>query len=117
RPADESAAALAAGGTEDGVRYDPKAPPSPTFNNPVHCVKISADGFVYVCDRRNDRVQVFRKDGTFVREWIYLKDTLGAGSVWDLYLWPDREQSFFVNVDGANNEFRVVRRNDGEVVG
>jgi hypothetical protein len=46
--------------------------------------------FVYVCDRRNDRVQVFRKDGTFVREWSYLKETLGSGSVWDLYLWPDR---------------------------
>jgi len=39
------------------------------------------------------------KDGAFVREWIYLKDTLGAGSVWDLYLWPDRNQSFFINVD------------------
>src|SRR5439155_75329 len=53
----------------------------------------------------------------FVREWVFLKDTLGSGSVWDMYLWPDREQSFFVNVDGANNEFRVVRRADGEVVG
>jgi len=117
RPADESAAALAASSAEEGMRYDPKAPPSPTFNNPVHCVKISADGLVYVCDRRNDRVQVFRKDGTFVREWIYLKDTLGPGSVWDLYLWPDRNQSFFINVDGSNQEFRVVRRSDGEVVG
>jgi DNA-binding beta-propeller fold protein YncE len=97
--------------------YDPKAPPSQVFNNPVHCVKIANDGLVYVCDRSNDRVQVFRKDGSFVREWVYLKDTLGSGSVWDLYLWPDREQSFFINVDGGNNEFRVVRRADGEVVG
>ena len=87
------------------------------FRNPVHCVKIAKDGLVYVCDRVNDRIQVFRKDGSFVRDCIYLKDTLGSGSTWDLYLWPDREQSFFVNVDGANNEFRVVRRNDGEVVG
>jgi hypothetical protein len=72
--------------------------------------------FVYVCDRTNDRVQVFHKDGTFVREWIYLPQTL-SGSVWDLYLWPDKEQSFFINVDGGNNEMRVVRRSDGEVVG
>jgi hypothetical protein len=115
RPADE--AVLAPAGGEEGTRYDPKAPPSPVFNNPVHCVKVSNDGLVYVCDRRNDRVQVFRKDGTFVREWVYLKDTLGPGSVWDLYLWPDREQSFLVNVDGSNNEMRVVRRSDGEVVG
>ncbi len=121
RPHDESAAVLAAAGTapgaEEGVRYDPKAPLSPIFNNPVHCVKVSNDGLVYVCDRRNDRIQVFRKDGTFVREWSYLKETLASGSTWDLYLWPDREQSFFINVDGTNNEFRVVRRSDGEVVG
>jgi len=87
------------------------------FRNPVHCVKIAKDGLVYVCDRVNDRIQVFRKDGTFVREWVYLKDTLGSGSVWDLYLWPDRDQTYLINVDGGNNEFRVVRRSDGEVVG
>jgi len=30
------------------------------FRNPVHCVKLSKDGFLYVCDRGNDRIQVFR---------------------------------------------------------
>ena len=45
--------------------YDPKAPPSKQFDN-VHCASVSKDGFVYVCDRANDRVQVFRKDGSFV---------------------------------------------------
>jgi hypothetical protein len=29
------------------------------FRNPVHCVKIADDGKVYVCDRGNDRIQVF----------------------------------------------------------
>jgi DNA-binding beta-propeller fold protein YncE len=29
------------------------------FRNPVHCVKIANDGKLYVCDRGNDRVQVF----------------------------------------------------------
>jgi len=29
------------------------------FRTPVHCVKIANDGKVYVCDRGNDRVQVF----------------------------------------------------------
>ena len=96
--------------------YDPKAAPFGMFRNPVHCVKIAKDGLVYVCDRINDRMQVFRKDGTFVREWIYLKDTLASGSVWDMYFWPDRDQTFFINVDGTNNEFRVVRRADGEVL-
>ena len=115
RPADEANVTSSDPGGHGG--YDPKGPPSQVFNNPVHCVKIANDGLVYVCDRTNDRVQVFHKDGSFVRELIYLKDTLASGSVWDLYLWPDREQSFFVNVDGTNNEMRVVRRADGEVRG
>jgi len=96
--------------------YDPKAPPFGMFRNPVHCVKIAKDGLVYVCDRVNNRMQVFRKDGTFVREWIVLKETLASGSMWDMYLWPDRDQTFFINVDGTNNEFRIVRRADGEVL-
>jgi DNA-binding beta-propeller fold protein YncE len=29
------------------------------FRNPVHCVKIADDGKLYVCDRGNDRIQVF----------------------------------------------------------
>src|SRR2546430_6243068 len=61
--------------------YSPAAAPSPQFGNPVHCVKIAKDGLVYVCDRANDRIQVFRKDGTFVKEFIVEKNTLRAGSV------------------------------------
>jgi hypothetical protein len=99
------------------VAYDPAAPPSPTFGNPVHCVKIANDGLVYVCDRTKDRIQVFHRDGSFVQEFFQKKQTRGAGSAWDLYLWPDRAQSYFLNADGENNEVRVVRRQDGEVVG
>ena len=33
--------------------------------------QFETDGLVYVCDRPNDRIQIFRKDGTFVREVIY----------------------------------------------
>ena len=57
--------------------YDPKAPVAQQFGNPVHCVKIANDGLVYVCDRTNNRIQVFKKDGTFVKEWFYEKNTLG----------------------------------------
>src|SRR5581483_6641478 len=116
RPADETNITSTDPGRAHAP-YDPKAPFGISFNNPVHCVKIANDGLVYVCDRTNDRLQVFHKDGSFVREWGYLRDTLASGSVWDLYLWPDRDQSYFVMVDGTNNEMRVVRRADGEVVG
>jgi DNA-binding beta-propeller fold protein YncE len=96
--------------------YDPKAAPASQFRNPVHCVKIAKDGLVYVCDRSNDRIQVFRKDGSFVAEYFYAKDTLGSGSVWDLYLWPDRPETFIVSADGQNNELRTLLRGDGTVL-
>jgi len=64
--------------------YDPARPASQQFGNPVHCIRIARDGLVYVCDRTNDRVQIFRKDGSFVAEHIYEKDTRGTGSVYDL---------------------------------
>src|ERR1044072_7103849 len=48
--------------------YDPAAPPAQQFRNPVHCAEPSNDGLLYVCDRVNDRIQVFRKDGTFVKK-------------------------------------------------
>src|SRR5512133_930462 len=49
-------------------------------------------GLVYVCDRTNDRIQVFRKDGTFVKEFFVEKNTLANGSVWDLDLFPTRRK-------------------------
>ena len=48
---------------------------------PVHCVQISKDGFVYVCDRGGDRIQVFTKQGKFVKEFIVANQTLERGSV------------------------------------
>jgi hypothetical protein len=94
--------------------YDPQ---SPQFANPVHCVKIAADGLVYVCDRVNNRVQVFRKDGSFVRQFVYEPATRGSGSTWDLDLWPDPQQSHLIMVDGTNNEMRAINREDGAVTG
>jgi hypothetical protein len=43
--------------------YDPEAPPAQQFRTPVHCAELSNDGFVYVCDRPNDRIQVFDRNG------------------------------------------------------
>ena len=60
-------------------KLEPYNPASPQFSNPVHCVKIAKDGLVYVCDRANNRLQVFRKDGTFVKEFAYEKSHQGLG--------------------------------------
>src|SRR5260370_11591625 len=97
--------------------YDPKAPVSQQFANPVHCVKITNDGLVYVCDRINNRIQIFKKDGSFVKEWFFEKNTLGNGAVWDVAIWPDPKQTYLLSADGENNEIRVIRREDGSVVG
>lgn len=80
------------------------------FRNPVHCAEPTTDGLVYVCDRPNNRVQVFRKDGTFVREAYYAPATLGDGSAWDIAFSPDPEQSFFYLADGKNARIRIVDR-------
>ena len=72
-------------------RYDPNGPPAQQFRNPVHCAELSNDGLLYVCDRVNDRIQVFKSDGTFVKEQILFKNTLGdAAHIIDATanLWP-----------------------------
>ena len=90
--------------------YDPSAPPAQQFRNPVHCVERSNDGLVYVCDRGNDRLQVFRPDGTFVKEAFYARDTRGAGSVWDIVFSKDPEQRYLMLADGQNERIRVIVR-------
>jgi DNA-binding beta-propeller fold protein YncE len=91
-------------------KYDPKAPPAKQFRNPVHCVERTNDGLVYVCDRANDRVQVFRPDGTFVKEAFYAKETLGSGSAWDIAFSKDPEQRYIFLADGTNEKVRVIVR-------
>jgi DNA-binding beta-propeller fold protein YncE len=97
--------------------YDPAKPPSKQFGNPVHCVRFDRDGLVYVCDRTNDRVQIFRKDGTFVSEHFYEKSTLATGSVYELVFSPDKEQRFIYMADGANGEIRIIDHKSMEVLG
>ncbi len=92
-------------------------PDSPQFANPVHCIGLSKGGLVYVCDRANNRVQVFQKDGTFVRQYVFDAKTQGSGSAWTLAFSPlDKKQKYFVLLDGTNNVMESVRVSDGAVV-
>ena len=97
--------------------YDPDAAPSRSFSSPVHCVRLSRDGLVYVCDRANDRIQIFRKDGNFVTEFKVEAQTLQNGSVWDLTLSPDAEQRYIYVADGANGVVHILSRRDGKKLG
>ena len=69
--------------TDDpNVTYDPAKPLSTNWQT-VHCASLANDGLVYVCDRVNDRIQVFKKDGTYIKEAQIAKRTLGDGVVFD----------------------------------
>jgi DNA-binding beta-propeller fold protein YncE len=95
--------------------YSPQAPPSKHFNT-VHCAIVSRDGFVYVCDRVNDRMQVFRTDGTFVREAFFDRHTLRSGSVWDMTFSRDPQQTFIYVANGVDEKVNVVLRSTLEVL-
>jgi len=69
-----------------------------------------------VCDRVNDRVQVFRKDGTFVKEAFFEKDTLRSGSVWDMTFSRDPQQTYIYMANGVNEHINIVRRETLEVL-
>jgi DNA-binding beta-propeller fold protein YncE len=90
--------------------YNPEAPLAQQFRNPVHCAEPTKDGMVYVCDRPNDRIQVFTKDGKFVKETQVAKNTRGDGSVWDIAFSKDAAQKYFYLADGANEKIRVFDR-------
>ena len=98
------------------AKYDPKAPPAQQFRNPVHCVERSNDGFVYVCDRQGDRVQVFTPEGKFVKEQFYAKDTLASGSAWDIAFSKDPQQRFIFMADGNNGQIVTLLRENGQVL-
>ena len=96
--------------------YDPAAPPPPQFRNPVHCAMLAQDGLLYVCDRANDRIQVFRRDGSFVKEAFIEKETLGSGSVWDIAFSKDPQQAYIYLADGVNERVHVLNRDTLEVL-
>ncbi len=96
--------------------YNPSDPPAQQFRNPVHCAEPSNDGFVYVCDRPNDRIQVFRKDGTFVKETKIAPLTLGDGSTWDIAFSRDPAQRFMYLADGKNMKVYVMDRQSLDVL-
>src|SRR5215472_16553603 len=97
-------------------RYNPSDPPAQQFRNPVHCAELSLDGLLYVCDRPNDRIQVFKPDGSFVKEVFIAKDTLGDGSVWDIAFSKDPQQKYIYLADGSNQNVYIIARDTMEIL-
>ena len=96
--------------------YNPNDPPAQQFNI-VHGARVTNDGLVYVADRTNNRIQVFQRDGTFVKEVVIANKTMGEGSAWDVDVSPDEEQTFLYVADGTNQRIWILRREDLEILG
>ncbi len=90
---------------------------APQFNL-VHGLRISNDGLLYVGDRVNNRVQVFKLDGTFVKEGYIERKTSGSeGTAFDVAFSPDKQQRFFYVPDGTNKKIQIVDRQTLEILG
>ena len=104
----------------EAVPYDPDGPPARQFGSTtskaVHCAELSHDRLLYVCDRKNNRIQVFQPDGTFVQETIIEKRTLGSGAVWDIAFSRDADQTYLYVADGTNEKVYIVERDTLEMV-
>jgi DNA-binding beta-propeller fold protein YncE len=111
-----------------GGPYDPNAAPARQFRD-VTCIEIAKDGMVYVCDRTSNRIQVFQKDGKFVKEGIVSKNTMGAtvsgqfgvvsswGSAWDIALSNDPQQRYVFVADGHDKKVIILQRDTMAEVG
>lgn len=97
-------------------RYAMGEEPIRSFRNP-HSIRLSNDGLVYVSDRPNNRIQVFTKEGTFIREAFLARNTLNTGAVWDITFSTDNDQSFLYVADGMNMKVWIVTRETLEVTG
>ncbi len=96
--------------------YDP-AVISKQFTNPVHCAHISNDGMVYVCDRGGNRIQVFTRQGQFIKEFFVDRSIRERGSAGTLHFSRDPQQKYLVIGDIVNNVMWILQREDGKIVG
>jgi hypothetical protein len=107
------------GNVPSDTNYGPYHPDSaliPQFRTPMHCAEPTNDGHVYVCDRPNDRIQVFTKAGKFVKEVRIAPKTLGDGSVWDIAFSKDPAQKYLYLADGKNEKIYVIDRQSLEIL-
>jgi hypothetical protein len=93
-----------------------------------HCVVGGNDGLMYVCDRADDRIEVFDKMGSLQRIINVVPgtgQTLGfggatglgtAGSAWDLRFTNDPMQTYMFEVDGGNEIMHTMDRLLGTIV-
>jgi DNA-binding beta-propeller fold protein YncE len=125
-PAPQQGASGASGAS--GANEQVPAAPSAQFRVP-HGIIGSRDGFIYLADRANNRIQVFRQNGEFIREKILRarcgaqekaswapKRACGNEATFSLGFSHDGPQTYIYSADGGSHVINVLRRSDLEVV-
>jgi len=92
----------------------------------VHCMAVSADGWVYVCNREGSRIQVYDKMGAFVKNidvpWKpYTPPADGAlkesgGSAVSLELSRDAGQRLMYVINQNNARIEIIDRASGKML-
>ena len=93
-------------------------PESRIFGDIVHCVVRGPDSTIYVCDRRNNRLQLFREtaDGAeFLQDIVIGAGTGGTRTASDVAFSPDG--TYVYVADMMNGRVWVLLRETHEVVG
>jgi DNA-binding beta-propeller fold protein YncE len=129
RPEDPPASS-ATGGPAAGANTEAPPPASPPQQLRVpHGITGSRDGLIYLADRANNRIQVFRQNGEFVRERILRprcgaeeraawapKRPCGSEAAFSIGFSHDGPQTYLYVADGGSHFITVLRRSDLEVV-
>ena len=102
--------ANAGGASGPAPALDTDGQGSPQFGGPVHAVKVSNDGLVYVADRPNRRVQVFTPDGKYVTQTFINRSGPSPQSAAGLAFSPDTQQQFLYVADYGNSHIAVLDR-------
>ncbi|MDF0544382.1 hypothetical protein PX699_18685 [Sphingobium sp. H39-3-25] len=94
-------------------------PASRSFGDIVHCIVKTKGNDYYVCDRRNNRAQLYRKDAkgkmTFVRDIVIAPETGGTRTVTDIALSPD--EKYLYVADMMNGRIWILLRETDQVLG
>ncbi|MGE3509412.1 MAG: hypothetical protein AB7N65_11065 [Vicinamibacterales bacterium] len=83
----------------------------------VHSIEVSRDGLVYVADRANRRVQVFKTDGTYVNQVFINRGEKSPNTAAGIAFSPDARQEYMYVADFGNAHVTIVRRATLEVLG
>ena len=92
----------------------------------VHCMTVANDGLVYVCNRQGARIQVYDKQGNFIKNIEVLwtpyttppdgKPKESGGSAVALAFSPDSTQKLMYVINQNNVEIEIMDRQTGKLL-